>query len=100
MDSELFIHRSITIFTFFAITEKQGISAKFLQYFQKLDDGLGKQAFGPDQKVTTAVQSKVDEQIKHAKTIDETKGYSKIAHDVRFLNLRNLCLTTDFSIVL
>ncbi|KAF5361016.1 hypothetical protein D9756_004837 [Leucocoprinus leucothites] len=59
---------------------KQGISAKFLQYFHQLDEGLGKRAFGPDAKVTTAVQSKVDEQIKQAKAIDEAKGFSRVAH--------------------
>ncbi|KXN88136.1 Protein vip1 [Leucoagaricus sp. SymC.cos] len=59
---------------------RQGISAKFLQYVHQIDERLGQRAFGPDQKVSTAVQSKVDEQIKQAKAIDEAKGFSKIAH--------------------
>ncbi|KAJ3568371.1 hypothetical protein NP233_g5759 [Leucocoprinus birnbaumii] len=60
--------------------QKQGISSKFLHYFHQFDEGLGKRAFGADAKVTTSVQTKMDEQLKQARAIDEAKGYSKIAH--------------------
>jgi len=63
------------------IDHKQGISQRFLQYFQQLDQGIGQRAFGAEQKVSSTVQAKVDEQIKQAKAIDEQKGFSKIAHD-------------------
>lgn len=63
------------------LDHKQGISQKFLQYFRQLDESLGQRAFGPEQKVSTTVQAKVDEQIKQAKALDEQKGYLKIAHD-------------------
>ncbi|KAF9454830.1 hypothetical protein P691DRAFT_691910 [Macrolepiota fuliginosa MF-IS2] len=73
--SEQILERAIDI------DRKQGISSRFLQYFHQFDEGLGKRAFGPEQKVTATVQAKVDERIKHAKAIGEEKGYSKIAHD-------------------
>lgn len=65
------------------VTDKQGISAKFLDYFRQLDQKIGRRAFGPEHTVSTAIQSKVDEQIKQTKAIDEEKGYSKVAHGVR-----------------
>lgn len=68
---------------FNSILEKQGISKSCLTYFNGLNSRLGERAFGAEQTVTGTVQAKVEEQIKQAKAIDEQKGISKTAHDVR-----------------
>jgi hypothetical protein len=77
----------------------QGISKRCLTYFDDLNNRIGKRAFGADQTVTGAVHAKVEEQIKQAKSIDEQKGFSRIANDVCLLCSSGdlLILTRDYS---
>jgi len=63
------------------IDNKQGISKRFLDYIHSLDTSLGQKALGPEQTVSGKVQSTLKEAQDKAKTIDEQKGYSKIAHE-------------------
>ncbi|KAG6828284.1 hypothetical protein H0H92_008494 [Tricholoma furcatifolium] len=63
------------------IDNEQGISKRFLHYFNQFDTKLGSRALGPDQKISTKVQSTLDEAYQKAKTVDEQKGYSKSAHE-------------------
>jgi len=63
-------------------TEKQGISKRFLDYFQSLDKSVGERALGPEQTISGKLQSTVASASQQAKAVDEKKGYSKIAQDV------------------
>ncbi|KAF8158240.1 hypothetical protein B0H34DRAFT_707982 [Crassisporium funariophilum] len=60
---------------------KQGISKRFLSYFNTLDKTVGERALGPDQTISAKVATTVDNATQQAKSIDEQKGYSKIAQD-------------------
>ncbi|KAF9220482.1 hypothetical protein BS17DRAFT_882346 [Gyrodon lividus] len=63
------------------IDNKQGISNKFLSYMTNLDKSFGQRALGPDQTISSKVQSTLKGAHTRAKTIDEQKGYSKSAHE-------------------
>jgi len=63
-------------------TDKQGISKRFLKYMQDLDTSIGQKALGPEQTVSGKVQSTLKGAHQRAKTIDEQKGLSKVAHEV------------------
>jgi hypothetical protein len=63
-------------------TEKQGISKRFLSYFQSLDKSVGERALGPDQTILGKLQSTVASASEQARAVDEQKGYSKTAQDV------------------
>jgi len=63
------------------IDNNQGISKRFLHYFHSLDSSLGARALGPDQTISSKVQSTVNAAAQQAKTVDEQKGYSKSAND-------------------
>ncbi|KIJ14920.1 hypothetical protein PAXINDRAFT_169359 [Paxillus involutus ATCC 200175] len=63
------------------LDNKQGISSKFLSYMSNLDKSVGERALGPDQTVSSKVQSTFKQAHTRAKTIDEQKGYSKVAHE-------------------
>ncbi|KAG6896718.1 hypothetical protein C0992_006555 [Termitomyces sp. T32_za158] len=63
------------------IDNEQGISKRFLEYFHHVDKSLGSRALGPDQTISSKVQSTVDAATQKAKTVDEQKGYSKTAYD-------------------
>ena len=69
---------------------KQGISTRFLAYFQSLDSTLGARALGPDQKISSKVQETVAGVSQQAKTVDAEKGYSKTAHDVIIAHLESV----------
>jgi hypothetical protein len=47
-----------------------------------LDTTVGQKALGPDQTMSGKVQSTLKGAHTRAKTIDEQKGYSKVAHEV------------------
>lgn len=64
-------------------TAEKGISKRFLSYFQSLDSSIGAKALGPDQTITGKVTSTIQTATQHARTVDEQKGYSKTAGDVR-----------------
>ena len=61
---------------------EKGISNRFLNYFQSLDSSIGAKALGPDQTISGKVTSTIQTATQHAKTVDEQKGYSKVAGDV------------------
>ncbi|KAK7689800.1 hypothetical protein QCA50_006439 [Cerrena zonata] len=60
---------------------KQGISNKFLTYFQSLDTTIGAKALGPEKTVTGKIQETLSQAQVRAKTIDEQKGLSTKAVD-------------------
>lgn len=63
-------------------TAEKGISKQFLNYFQSLDSSIGAKALGPDQTISGKVTSTIQTATQHARTVDEQKGYSKVAGDV------------------
>lgn len=63
-------------------TAEKGISKRFLNYFQSLDSSIGAKALGPDQTISGKVTSTIQTATQHARTVDEQKGYSKVAGDV------------------
>ncbi|KIK03316.1 hypothetical protein K443DRAFT_676798 [Laccaria amethystina LaAM-08-1] len=63
------------------IDQKQGISKRFLSYFQSLDKSVGERALGPDQTILGKLQSTVASASEQARAVDEQKGYSKTAQD-------------------
>jgi len=62
---------------------REGISKRFLNYFHSLDSSIGAKALGPDQTISGKVTSTIQTATQHARTVDERKGYSKVAEDVR-----------------
>jgi len=63
------------------LDSEKGISKRFLGYFQSLDSSIGAKALGPDQTITGKVSSTIQTATQHAKTVDEQKGYTKVAGD-------------------
>lgn len=63
--------------------EKHGISRRFLDYFQSLDKTIGERALGQQQTVSGKVHATVEQATKQARAVDEQRGFSKIANDVR-----------------
>lgn len=61
------------------IDSKQGLSRRFVSYIQSLDTSLGARALGPGKTLSGGLQGT----IAQAKAVDEQKGYSKQAGDVR-----------------
>jgi hypothetical protein len=62
------------------IDNTQGISKRFLAYFQNLDKSVGESALGRHQTISGSVLRSLDTAAQHARTVDEQGGYSKIAH--------------------
>jgi len=60
---------------------EKGISTRFLTYFRSLDSSIGAKALGPDQTMSKKVTSTIQTATQHAKTMDEQKGYTKVAGD-------------------
>jgi RNA recognition motif-containing protein len=58
---------------------EKGISKRFLNYFQSLDLSIGAKALGPDQTISGKVTSTIQTATQRARTVDEQKGYSKVA---------------------
>jgi len=63
------------------LDSEKGISHRFLGYFQSLDTSIGAKALGPDQTISGRVASTIQTATQHAKTVDEQKGYTKVAGD-------------------
>ncbi|KAF8552769.1 hypothetical protein OG21DRAFT_1597972 [Imleria badia] len=63
------------------IDNKHGISKKFLSFMSDLDKSVGQRAVGPEQTVSGKFQSTLKEAHTRVKSIDEQKGYSKIAQE-------------------
>jgi hypothetical protein len=53
-----------------------------MNYFQQFDKAAGSRALGPDQTLSGKVQATLSNAAAQAKSVDEQKGYSKVAHDV------------------
>jgi hypothetical protein len=49
-----------------------------------MDSTIGQRALGPQQTVSAKVQATVEQATQQAKAIDQQKGYTKLASDVRF----------------
>ncbi|KAI9454115.1 hypothetical protein F5148DRAFT_1277370 [Russula earlei] len=60
---------------------RRGISSRFLNYFHSLDSSLGAKALGSDQTISGKVTSTIQSATQHAWTVDEQKGYTKVAGD-------------------
>jgi hypothetical protein len=63
------------------IDNKQGISKRFLNYFQQFDKATGSRAVGPDQTLSGKVQQTLSNAVAQAKSVDQQKGYTKVAHE-------------------
>jgi len=63
------------------IDQKQGISKRFLNYFNSIDTTIGAKTLGPEQTVSGKVQSTLQAATQHAKDLDQQKGISKSAGD-------------------
>lgn len=61
---------------------KQGISKKFLTYFNQFDKTVGERALGKDQTLTGKITETLTNAHAQARSVDEKKGYTAIAHDV------------------
>jgi len=73
--SEKVLNRAIEI------DHKQGISERFLKYFKQFDKSAGSRAVGPDKTLSSKVHEKISQVVAQAKSVDEHKGYTKIAHE-------------------
>jgi len=60
---------------------EKGISSSFLKYFQSLDESISAKALGPDQRLSRKFTTTIQSATAHAKTLDEQKGYTKVAGD-------------------
>jgi len=60
---------------------EKGISKRFLNYFHSVDSSIGAKALGPDQTISGKVTSTIQTATQHARSVDEQKGYSKVAED-------------------
>ncbi|KAJ7134346.1 hypothetical protein C8R44DRAFT_770270 [Mycena epipterygia] len=63
------------------IDNKQGISKRFLAYMSSFDKAAGQKALGPDQTISGKVAETLSAATQQARSVDEQKGYSKIASD-------------------
>jgi hypothetical protein len=59
-----------------------------LNYFQQFDKAAGSRALGPDQTLSGKVQQTLSHAAAQAKSVDEQKGYTKVAHDVCIFVIR------------
>ncbi|KAJ6584654.1 hypothetical protein B0H19DRAFT_1105880 [Mycena capillaripes] len=73
--SDQILNRAIEIDT------KQGISSRFLSYWNHIDTTVGAKALGPDQTISGKVASTVSAATQQARAIDEQKGITKTAGD-------------------
>lgn len=65
-----------------------------------LDTTVGQKALGPDQTMSGKVQSTLKGAHTRAKTIDEQKGYSKVAHEVSRIIFVQMISTHAFTVLL
>lgn len=62
--------------------DKQGISKRFLSYFDHLDKTVGHHAIGPGQTLSGQFQASMGAAAQHARGLDAQGGYSKGVHEV------------------
>ena len=65
------------------LDNKHGISSRFLNYIQGLDTTLGEKTLGPQKTISGKVQETLAQATEQAKTIDQQRGISTKATDVR-----------------
>lgn len=65
------------------LDNQRGISTRFLGYIQSLDTTLGQKALGPDQTISAKVTEKFQQAQDQARSVDQQKGISTKASDVR-----------------
>jgi hypothetical protein len=65
------------------LDNQRGISKRFMNYITGLDSTLGAKALGPEKTISGMVAEKVTQAHQQAKSIDEQKGISTKAGDVR-----------------
>ncbi|KAG6372801.1 hypothetical protein JVT61DRAFT_7208 [Boletus reticuloceps] len=63
------------------IDNKHGISKRFLSFMSGLDKSVGHKALGPEQTVSGKLHTTLKEAHTRVKTMDEQKGYSKVARE-------------------
>jgi len=62
------------------IDNTQGISKRFLNYFQGLDKSVGHHTIGPGRTISGQFQASLDAATQHARGLDAQGGYSKSIH--------------------
>lgn len=65
------------------VDNQRGISKRFLSYISSIDTTLGQKALGPDQTISGKLSETLAQAQEQAKTIDQQKGISTKAGDVR-----------------
>jgi hypothetical protein len=60
---------------------EKGISSRFLKYFQSLDESISAKTLGPGQTISSKFTSTIQSATAQAKTLDEQKGYTRVAGD-------------------
>ena len=63
--------------------DTKGISKRFLTYIKQFDQSVGARALGENKTLTGKAQELLSGATTQARSVDEQKGYTKIAHDVR-----------------
>ncbi|KAJ6511997.1 hypothetical protein C8R47DRAFT_1093056 [Mycena vitilis] len=63
------------------LDNKHGISSRFASYWRNLDTSAGNKIIGADQTISGKVTETLNSATQQARSIDEQKGYSKIASD-------------------
>jgi RNA recognition motif-containing protein len=63
------------------IDNTQGISKRFLNYFQSLDKSVGHRTIGRGQTISGQFQASLDAATQHARGLDAQGGYSKSVHE-------------------
>lgn len=63
------------------IDSTQGISKRFLTYFQNLDQSVGHHVLGPQRTMTGKFQDTIDTAAQHLREVDQQGGYSKNFHE-------------------
>jgi hypothetical protein len=75
----------VRLFTPHSPAAKNGISTRFLSYITHIDKTIGQKVVGPDQTVSGKVTDTAKAGYEQARALDEQKGISKTATDVRVL---------------
>jgi len=85
------------------IDNTQGISKRFLNYFQHLDKSVGHHAIGPGRTISGHFQASMDAATQHAREMDAQGNYSKYYSDAMKSPLgqrvRNFYTTTSKQIL-
>ncbi|KAJ3002293.1 hypothetical protein NUW54_g5926 [Trametes sanguinea] len=75
------------------LDQQRGISNRFLSYIQSLDAKLGEKTLGPEKTISGKVQETLATATQQAKAVDEQKGITKTASDVRPTSRLSSCYT-------